>query len=1138
MKIVKKIQKTKRLSRKSKILLGLGISSSFLAVLSVSLAASYGFALIKKKSYETTVDDLNKLTSKINALSFNAQKISPFSTYATLKNDWKTIKNSEKNGEFFDFYTLEYKRLQPYKLPNGIWAEFTKIEPDDANQQFNVEFVLKSYNGSRIIKSDIKTDKVAINPNSTFFLENFYQALQIDLKNVTPFSRTDKDKKSPSIWLATDFLNEINVEPTADDAIKKIREFFNFDFDSVLKNKNFSIKHNNSLVFPYKIEILKNSDNTWLKPSQLNSDFLEIQGKISFTDEAKKVFPKNFNTSITKNFNFLLYDSSKNESAFANPKFFINIPKLVELKVEKFSSENPEGKTDSSQKSISWVYNYLKYKEKSTLKTSDEAKKALNSLLKSDLKLDFGEYSDLEQKIKQKFDYQILVDKIRFDADGESSLIYIPFEISYPLDEKKQNKLKTETKILLRNFKNSTSQPSSVFDSKAFTTIPVVNLKYIKDKNQNDSNEVYQSFESVSKVELERLLAANQHEQIYDILTDSSKFNITFPEREILDSWISSYDFPSVEEFSKRTLVAKTLENGTETQPFFKNNQEFLFFTKKILNLPKEEAKKYLDILFKALTKEEEKKAEKSTDESQKSAEPGGDSTTNSAVTTQSVAVKVRKFQETEAQSPQNSSQENGQNGTVQNGRSDSSPAKPADSESSESTQGDQKTNQESDSAPEENTKATEFNDKIVANLRSQYLVSAFKDLISKIESLKVDPEKKNQELNTENFTDLFIESYKNSDLVSQFDNFGEKLNYNIVFVAGQDSEKFSEDEKINSPNPNSSGSDSQKNAENEGNSDESSPSDSNSGTGNKSAESADGSTGNQTEQSQDGTTQNVLVKNKVTLFQNGDTSGGDNSGQVGNSSDAQQTGPNSETKPEQETETFKLGYYYTFTSGNGNKIVFRTPVNSINLKVFLAEKPGITLEKLSYNVLNFPQKLLTLQLADSNFATADTINKSVEDILKTEFNNQDKDFEKTTESFKKLFGNKTFVKIYPLLSGNGLVYKKDSVFKDKFGNIKIRFTVKDLTPEEQKKIVLPNILETEKPQNEGEATEPSPAAPVAPAAPAPAAPPSTPAAPSGSGSTTSQLKNELEKFTPQEKEAKYPLVFTVIKSNKQQIRN
>lgn len=103
MKIVKQIKKTKYLSTKSKILLGLGLSSAFLAVLGISVAASYGFALSKKKSYEITVEDLNRLATKINGLSFNSQKISPFSNYATLKKEWKNMQNYRKKRRFFWF---------------------------------------------------------------------------------------------------------------------------------------------------------------------------------------------------------------------------------------------------------------------------------------------------------------------------------------------------------------------------------------------------------------------------------------------------------------------------------------------------------------------------------------------------------------------------------------------------------------------------------------------------------------------------------------------------------------------------------------------------------------------------------------------------------------------------------------------------------------------------------------------------------------------------------------------------------------------------------------------------------------------------------------------------------------------------
>ncbi|AJC49674.1 P97 family adhesin [Mesomycoplasma flocculare] len=1086
MKIVKQIKKTKYLSTKSKILLGLGLSSAFLAVLGISVAASYGFALSKKKSYEITVEDLNRLATKINGLSFNSQKISPFSNYATLKKEWKNMQNSEKNGDFFDFYTLEYKRLQPYKLPNGIWVEFIKIEPDDANQQFSVEFVLKTFNGSRIIKSDIKTDKVTISPNSTFFLENFYQALQINLKNISPYSRVQKGKKSPKNWLASDFLNEINIEETADGAIQKIRDFFNFNFDSVLKNKNFSIKYNNALIFPYKIEILKNSMNTWLKPSQTNADFLEIQGKVSFTDQAKKLFPKNFNTNITKYFNFLLFDSTKNESAFADPNFFIKIPEIAEPKIDEFASKNSQEKFNSQQKSILSVYKFIKYKENNSgLKSAEEAKKALNSLFINGLELDFGKYNDLDAKIKKKFEYKILVDKIHFGSDENSAFIRVPFEISYPLDEKKEKKLKTETQVLLRNFKNSASQSVLTFNPKEFASIPVVSLKYPNNQSQNNDG-LYESFEPVSKSQIERLLALNYHEKIYEILTDSSKFNLTFSEKEVLNSWILSYKFPTIAEFSKRTLIPENRKNNTQIIPFFQNNQEFIAFTNKILTLPKEEAKKYLEIFLNALTQEKQAQIKGTFNREQKPLESSDND-----------KAALLKVQEVQSQENKDNLQKSQQTKT---GKQETFNAKSPDSSTSNTQQVNSEQQKKFGKTLNGNTKtsATEFNNKIVAKLQKQYKISILKDLIYKIDALESESGGQSK-LNLDSFTDLFINTYKNNDLIIQFNTFAENLNYNIVFVPNQDSESISDEEKINLVNKSDSTIENLKKSE-------------------------------KNQSSTEPSTQKNVLKNKVSLFQEAKPSSQNGTPQK---SSAEFT---TISRHERETEVFKLGYYYIFTSSNTNKIVFRTPIKSIKLKVFSAEKAGDDLEKLSYNILNFPQSLLKLELAENNFASADALKKSAEEILKAEFNSQDKDLKSTTESFRKLFGNKTFMKVYPLLYGNGLIYKKDSVFKDKFGNLRIRFAVKDLDVSEQRQIILPSILDPEKSEELSKNTEK-----VKEKLQNSLTQPAT----SDSQQTQSSLQNDLNNlktelgvFKPDEKEAKYPLVFIVIKPDKQFKRN
>ncbi|MDO6825792.1 hypothetical protein Q4516_00565 [Mesomycoplasma ovipneumoniae] len=1038
MKIVKKFSKTKFLTRKSKILLGLTLSASFLGVLGISVGISYGFGLIKKNSYQTTVEDLNRTITKINALSFNAQKVSPFSTYASLKEEWKKIQNSPNQGDFFDLFNLENKRLQPYKLPNGIWLEFVDVKPDDANQQFNVEFLLKTHNHSRIIKSDIRTDKISISPNSTFFLENFYQALQINLQNIRPFSRGEQNKISPKIWLASDFLAEANSEQSAKSFIKKVHDFFDFDFESILTNKNFAIKHENKLVFPYKIEIIKNNKNTWVQPSQLHSDFLEIQGKISFTEEAKHIFPKNFNTNITKNFTFLLFDSAKNKSAFIDPKLFIQIPKLSDLKVDQFSNENQDNKVDISQKSISWVYNFLKYDESTkALKTPEEAKIALNSFINSDLQLDFTDYDDLDPKIKQKFGFNIIVEKIQLDSDEQSSLIRIPFEIFYPLNDDGSEKLTKSSELVLRNFKNSESQNVSTFDPKNFSQIPVVNLDYLTDKNKKD--EVFSSFDYVSKDEIQRLIDSNAHEEIYNILINSSKFNLNFPETQILNSWTFKYDFPTPSEFSKRTLTPQTLENSTNTRAFFENNQEFIYFVKNILTLPKEEAQKYLRILFNSLA---EIKSDTLDDEQKTSETQSLDSTPkNDTGTTQAT-----QFQETET--------ENSGNNTNSQG-----------SQQPEN-QGNQQPNSENptlntNSAPQVKT----INEKIISNLQNQYLITEFSDLITRIEALNQKNGQSKTELDAQTFSELFIETYKNNSLVKQFETLGENLSYRIVFLANPNLEQIDSEGQNSTPQP-------------------------------------------------------VQVAD-------------------------QETSEN-ETSPKK--EIFTLGYYYIFTSATNNKIVFRTPINSLKLDVFTDQNPQSDIEVLSNVVLNFPQNLLKLELDESNFATALTFSKTAEEVLHSEFNNKDKDFKETLESIKKLFGFSTFVQIYPLLNGHGLVYKKDSVFKDKFGNLKIRFAVKNLDSTEKSQIFIPNTVNNEQNNPDNSAQNPSTPEdstsqppPTPPAQSSPLAQPVQPQPQTQQPATQNaqpQLKNNLAPFVPQENEAKYPLIFTVIRPKRQLNRN
>ncbi|MBG0731010.1 P97 family adhesin [Mycoplasma sp. 'Moose RK'] len=1072
MKIIKKFQKNTFISKRSRILMIFSLSFAGLATLGISVAISYGMAQLKNKSYENTVEILNRLGKKINSISFNSQKISPFSTYSSVKEKWKEVKNKEKNADFFDFFHLENKKLQPYKLPSGIWADFTKIEPDDANQQFKIEFVLKSMNGSRIIQSDILKDTVGINTNSTFFLENFYHALEIELKNITPFSHENKIKSRPSIWLSTDFAHFVNSESTAEKVIEKIMNFFNFDFNSVLKNRNFSINYQGKLIYPYKIELLKNSENNWVKPSSLNSDILELTGKISFTDEAKKLFPKSFNTSATKNFTLQLFDSSTNKSAFASPQFFIKMPKLDSPQAKEFSTNSSENKTDISQFSIFKVYKLLKYRQELSLNSSSEAKKVLDSFLNKNLELNFGEFSDLDQQIKAKFKYQILVDKIQLGSDEKSAFILVPMEIFYPLDKKNNAKLTNQTHILLRNFKNSGSQTASVFEPANFEAIPIVNLKF-SENSAEKNKKIIESLEPVAKSDLEKLLNVKNNEKIYNILTDSTKFNVTFPEKEILDSWVSHYDFPTLEEFSKRGLVEKIDKNGQIIQPFFQNNFEFFSFSKNLLNLDNQTQKKYLQVFFDSLH------LKKTTEIEQALPENNQETPETPSPEPKTVAVLAAKNDLT----------------------IDVNESNFAENSDTESAQSEKKSTDEK-STDEKSPELTVF-EQISENLRNLHSISAIYPLVQAIK--KIDKSQENSDFLIDDFVSLFQQTYKNNYFVSQFDNFASDLDYKIVFVPNRD------DEKVDDVTFSNSKSESYEKS-NPGHKEESIESES---------EKIQENTPSSISNSDVAITNSVseFKQNKVVLF---DEKAKNQSQESENSISTLSKNSNS--------ESFKLGYYYVFSNKNYNKIVFRTPIKSLNLQVFSDEKAKNKNDELDLKVLNFPQFLRKLEIDDSNFATGHNFNKKADEVLKAEFSSEDKDYEKTLISFKKIFGFDAFIKIYPFLAGNALVYKKDSVFTDAFGNLKIRFAVKHLTYSESLKVVFPNIICKET-QAEPPKTEPKPATDVSqPTNLASLASPAT--SPAVSSQQSPNLKNGLPEFKPEQSESKYPLVFTVVKKN------
>ncbi|WP_434336751.1 P97 family adhesin [Mesomycoplasma conjunctivae] len=597
------------------------------SILGGSIGIAYGLAYKKNNDYQKNIDFLNSTLEKIRNVSFHSSKITPFSNYASLKQEWNEINDLKQASQFFNLQILKSNQLVNFEIPKEIQLTYTKVEPNDDKQHFDVEFYLSIFNGSKEVKTKIQKTSVAIDASSAFFLSNFVEATQIALASIQPYQKSS-DNASQNVAaeiLANDFATFVNDPKTvtSDDAIEKINTYFNLKniLNSALKNSNFAIKYKGKFIHPYQIELLqiaKSDDkNIWVETNEENADIFNVFAKISFSEQAKSELPQTFDTNLTKTISFRLLDNKTRKPAFISTQEFIskvtiNSPTKEQYYLAKTTQNSQAAQTlqaagnstptdqttdaatedqkvDILDKDILDVYKLIKY-DKGILNSPEKAKKHLLSFLNQPLEIDFSQQPFLAPQVRKRFDYYLLPNDIRIGTDEESSFIRVPLKITYKTDPRVPEKL---VEIFIRHFKNSDSLLNGQSIEKNKTLIP--QISYQRETQNSDTSVVLKAREAVAKAEILSLLEAKKNDQLFQLITDRNKFNYKFSELELLNAWVSNYQLPSINDFLKQTLLPTLQADGSLTKPLFRTDKEFSQFSQKIIALGQEAAKLYLD---------------------------------------------------------------------------------------------------------------------------------------------------------------------------------------------------------------------------------------------------------------------------------------------------------------------------------------------------------------------------------------------------------------------------------------------------------------------------------------------------------------------------------------------------------------
>lgn len=760
-----------------KFLIGLAwVTASALAI-GGSVGISYALAQTRVTDYSKITSELEKIAKQVDAVSFRSNKISPFSNFSQLKSEWNQSNDTKKASNFFVLQKFVDGQFINFNLPSSYYVTFSKVTPNDKSQAFDIEFYITTQINGKTFYSKKRNTSVPINVESTFFLNNFSSATKILFNDaLKAYDNSSDGHKLAKITLASDFVADVNQAKTPNEAIAKINNYFNIEqlINNLLNNSNFFVNFDYKIIKPYSISLepaFKNNDEIkWLIPSTTATDTFEGYLKLGFNDDAKKLFPKNFNSDLTTTVRFEIANNQTKLSPFISTSDFlgqVNIESPVaknyyfsnsqiqSLGLKTTADETTEddsqtsksaqsrAKEDISTKSLIQVYRQLKFKDGQLLNTSDEAKSILNSFLQTDLPINFNELDQASDEVHKRFSYEIDVTNIVVGGDATSTYISVPLKILY---KSASLNLSKNVTILLRQYEEVTGQPGSYQIKGGAPVVPyiaqipnVVDNKATNITSGTTEKKPLKSHQLISYEKIEKLVQDQSYNKLLDLLKDPSQFDYTFVEQPFLNAWISKYQLAKINDFNNQTLLPVHIKDNEYTQVFFDSNLSFGQFTNKILQLSKENNLAYLTHLFNVLNKDNEQKPEITK---------GSGNATSS---------------ENGAQNEQTSSSSQAVNSNSQ-----------AQSADTQATQTDHST-----STQTAGTKSKTINSQIIESLKLVKKTFAI-DLLDKL--IKAVEKEEQSQLTASSFAKLFISTYNNDNNIKDYDNFARSLRYNIKF--------------------------------------------------------------------------------------------------------------------------------------------------------------------------------------------------------------------------------------------------------------------------------------------------------------------------------------------------------------------
>lgn len=760
-----------------KFLIGLAwVTASALAI-GGSVGISYALAQTRVTDYSKITSELEKIAKQVDAVSFRSNKISPFSNFSQLKSEWNQSNDTKKASDFFVLQKFVDGQFINFNLPSSYYVTFSKVTPNDKSQAFDIEFYITTQINGKTFYSKKRNTTVPINVESTFFLNNFSSATKILFNDaLKAYDNSSDGHKLAKITLASDFVADVNQAKTPNEAIAKINNYFNIEqlINNLLNNSNFFVNFDYKIIKPYSILLepaFKNNDEIkWLIPSTTATDTFEGYLKLGFNDEAKKLFPKNFNSDLTTTVRFEIANNQTKLSPFISTSDFlgqVNIESPVaknyyfsnsqiqSLGLKTTADETTEddsqssklaqsrAKEDISTKSLIKVYRQLKFKDGQLLNTSDEAKSILNSFLQTDLPINFNELDQASDEVHKRFSYEIDVTNIVVGGDATSTYISVPLKILY---KSASLNLSKNVTILLRQYEQVPGQPGSYQIKGGVPVVPyiaqipnVVDNTTTKTTSDTTEKKPLKSHQLISYEKIEKLVQDQSYNKLLDLLKDPSQFDYTFVEQPFLNAWISKYQLAKIDDFNNQTLLPVHIKDNEYTQVFFDSNLSFGQFTNKILQLSKENNLTYLTHLFNVLNKDNEQKQE----------------TTKGSVSATSSENGVQNVQ-------------NSPSSRVGNGDSQ---AQSTDAQAAQ-------TSSSATETEETKTESKTTNSQIIESLKLVKKTFAI-DLLDKL--IKA-VEQSSSQLTSSSFAELFISTYNNDNNIKDYDNFARSLRYNIKF--------------------------------------------------------------------------------------------------------------------------------------------------------------------------------------------------------------------------------------------------------------------------------------------------------------------------------------------------------------------